>query len=78
MHGSRFSVHAEFWMSQMGKVYDLTKIGPKLSSVTFIFENAVQGELFLAYPILFEKLLWCVDLVVSDHMKHVREGFLRS
>lgn len=46
-------VHAEFQMSQMGRVYDLTKIGPKLSSVAFIFENAVQGELFLAYPILF-------------------------
>lgn len=46
-------VHAEFQMSQMGKVYDLTKTGPKLSSVAFIFENAVQGELFLAYPILF-------------------------
>lgn len=58
----------------MGKVYDLTKIGPKLSSVTFIFENAVQGELFLACPILFKKL----DLVVSDHMRLMREGFLRS
>lgn len=50
-------VNAELWMCWMGKVYDLTKIGPKLSSVTFIFENAVQRELFLAYPILFKKLL---------------------
>lgn len=51
------------------------KIVPKFSLVVFIFENAVQRQIFPAYPILFKKLLWYVDFVVSDHTKHARDGF---
>lgn len=41
----------------------------------FILKNAVQRQIFLAYPILFKKQLQYVDSVVSDCTKHGREGF---
>lgn len=31
------------------------KTVPKLALVTFIFENAVQRQIFAAYPALFKK-----------------------
>lgn len=51
------------------------KIVLKLYLVTFILKNAVQRQIFLAYPILLKKLLQYVDLMVSDCTRHVREGF---
>lgn len=47
----------------------------KLYLVMFILKNAVQRQIFLAYPILLKKLLQYVDLMVSDCTRHVREGF---
>lgn len=47
----------------------------KLYLVMFILKNAVQRQIFLAYPILLKKLLQYVDLMVSDSTRHVREGF---
>lgn len=43
-----------------------TKTVPKLSLAMFILKNAVQRQIFLAYPILFKKQLQYVDSVVSD------------
>lgn len=41
------------------------KTVPKLSLAMFILKNAVQRQIFLAYPILFKKQLQYVDSVVS-------------